>query len=163
MNYHDIRTDDMLNGDGLRVVLFVSGCSHHCPGCHNPETWDPKSGIYFDYYAEKELMAKLKPDYISGLTISGGDPMHPCNEFQTYHLSKRVKELYPEKTVWVYTGYKYEDLGMRTCILKYVDVLVDGRFEQDKASVEYPWAGSTNQRVIDLNKTREVGEVCLYV
>lgn len=159
MNYHDIQKCNMLNGEGLRVVLFVSGCSHHCDGCQNPETWPADSGIPFDKAAREEIFAELDKDYISGLTLSGGDPLHECNLGDILYLLKETRIKYPKKDIWIYTGYTYEQImddesrygEVRRAILSYCDVLVDGRFEKDKADVNYPWAGSTNQRVIDLN------------
>lgn len=161
MNYHDIKHCDMLNGDGLRVVLFVSGCGHHCPGCQNPETWDAKSGILFDNSAKEEIFTELKEDYISGLTLSGGDPLNDNNLDDILELVKEVKEEFPEKTIWIYTGYTYEELyaddagpdsEKRREILAYCDVLVDGRFDKEKLDVSYPFAGSTNQRIIHLKE-----------
>lgn len=158
MNYHDIKKCDMLNGDGLRVVLFVSGCNHHCKGCHNPETWDTKSGISFDKKAWDEIVNELEKDYISGLTLSGGDPLNEANLDDILNIVKFSKALFPDKTIWIYTGYTYNDLQKdnskdgkkRKEILEYCDVLVDGKFEQNLMSEEYPFAGSTNQRVIKL-------------
>lgn len=149
MNYHDIRKDDMLNGEGLRVVLFVSGCDHSCLGCQNPQTWDCNSGIEFDEVAMDELLDKLSPPYISGLTLSGGDPLHSYNRQKVLEICKRVKHEYPNKTIWLYTGYDYEEIKNNE-IMKYVDVVVDGKYEKDKTDANYEWAGSTNQRVIRL-------------
>ncbi len=158
MNYHDIRKDDMLNGDGLRVVLFVSGCSHSCKGCHNPETWNPESGILFDENAKNELFHELEKDYISGLTLSGGDPLNKHNLDDVLSLVKNVKEIFPNKSIWIYTGYQYEqmfldapDMDKRREILSYCDILVDGRFEEDKKDVHAPFVGSTNQNIIRLH------------
>ena len=125
MRYHDITRDDMLNGDGLRVVLFVSGCAHHCKGCQNPQTWDPEAGLIFDNEAKEELFSILKRDYISGLTLSGGDPLYPLNRSEINALLFEVKERIPEKTIWLYTGYRAEEL-MDWEGLAWVDVLVDG-------------------------------------
>ncbi|WP_455649776.1 anaerobic ribonucleoside-triphosphate reductase activating protein [Enterocloster citroniae] len=160
MNYHDIKKCNMLNGEGLRCVLFVSGCSHKCEGCHNPETWNPKSGILFDKKAVKEIYDELSHDYIDGLTLSGGDPLHEENLNAIYDLVRKIKEDFNNKTIWIYTGYTYENLQndnsttgqMRKKILEQCDVLVDGRFEKDLLSEAYPYAGSTNQRIIDLQK-----------
>ena len=158
MNYHDIKKCDMLNGDGLRCVLFVSGCLHHCLGCHNPETWNSKSGIPFDKKALNEIYEELSKDYIDGLTLSGGDPLNEANLNGIYNIVSKVKDDFNYKTIWIYTGYTYEDLmqdtstsgRMRKKILEKCDVLVDGRFEKDLISEEYPFAGSTNQRIIKL-------------
>lgn len=139
----------MLNGDGLRVVLFVSGCGHSCEGCQNPQTWDCKSGIEFDEIAMEELLDKLSPSYISGLTLSGGDPLFPHNQEKILEICKTVKDKYSNKTIWLYTGYNYEDVKDNE-IMDYIDVIVDGKYEKDKADAKYEWAGSTNQRVIRL-------------
>lgn len=161
MRYHNITTDDMLNGDGLRTVLWVAGCEYHCPGCQNPLTWDPEDGLEFDIYAKTELFSKLYPDYISGITFSGGDPLHPSNREDVLKLSKEIKEKLPEKTVWLYTGYLWEDIWWFPCI-EFVDVVVDGPFVEAMKDITYPWAGSTNQRVIDVKKSLLKGDVVLW-
>lgn len=151
MNYHNIVKDDFLNGDGIRTTLFCSGCTHACPGCHNPETWRKDSGIKFDEEAKQELFDSLKHDYIDGVTLSGGDPFSVFNRGEMLELMKEIKEKFPEKTVWVYTGYTREELeiqGFWEEAKPYVDVLVDGKFKRDLADVSYEWAGSTNQRVL---------------
>ncbi len=151
MKYHDITKDDMKNGEGIRVVLWVSGCSHHCKGCHNPLTWNPTHGLEFDDKAKGEIFYQLATDYISGLTLSGGDPLHPVNREAITELCKEVKEVFPDKTIWLYTGYLYEEVKELE-VIKYLDVLVDGKFEKEKADPQYPWAGSTNQKVVKLCK-----------
>ena len=160
MNYHNITTDDMRNGDGLRTVLWVAGCDHHCDGCQNPITWNPNGGIYFGYAAEQELFYHLYKKHISGVTFSGGDPLLPENRVTIFHLAKYIKQYIPEKTVWIYTGDLWEEVkdlpGMR-----WVDVLVDGEFKQELADIKYHWAGSTNQRVIDVQKSLAEGRVIL--
>lgn len=161
MNYHNITTDDMLNGDGLRTVLWVAGCEHHCDECQNPITWNPDGGIYFDKAAENELMQKLEPDYISGVTFSGGDPLHLRNHLKVAKLCHDIKERFPDKTVWIYTGYLWEEIR-HFSFLRWVDVIVDGPFVKELKDVKYHWAGSTNQRVIDVQKSLEAGEVILY-
>ncbi|MBE6888525.1 MAG: anaerobic ribonucleoside-triphosphate reductase activating protein [Ruminococcaceae bacterium] len=161
MRYHNITTDDMLNGDGLRTVLWVSGCPHRCQGCHNPITWDIDGGIPFDEAAEKELFEKLSADYISGITFSGGDPLHPQNREEVARLAKRVRAEFPEKTIWLYTGYNWEEI----CDLEAVavsDVLVDGRFEKNLFDAKLHWKGSSNQRVIDVKETLEHGKIVLW-
>lgn len=156
MRYHNITTDDMLNGEGLRTVLWVAGCTHKCPGCQNPITWDPYGGVPFDIYAEAELYSKLYPEHISGVTFSGGDPLHPVNRFEILRLAKEIKESMPNKTIWLYTGYTWEYIVLYfPAILPQLDVVVDGRFIERLKDVNYPWAGSTNQRVIDVRKTLE--------
>lgn len=178
MNYHNILYDDMRNGSGLRVVLFVSGCCNQCDGCHNPQTWDVNSGIEFDLTAKAEIINELKHPYISGLTISGGDPLHPDNVLQVYNLCKEIKTQFHNKTIWLYSGYTFEqvyipkgvaitndfniarDIG--NDLLRYIDVLVDGKFIKWLADVNYPYAGSTNQRVIDVQKTLKSEKIILY-
>ena len=160
MNYHNITTDDMLNGDGLRTVLWVAGCDHHCKNCQNPITWDARGGIPFDFEAELELFNKLQKTYISGITFSGGDPLYPENRETIFHLAKYIKKYIPNKTVWLYTGYLWEEIrdlpGM-----KWIDILVDGEFVDELSDVAYHWAGSTNQRVINVQKSLEIGQVVL--
>ena len=129
MFYHKIKYDDQLNGEGLRVVLFVSGCNHHCDGCHNPETWNCNSGIPFDKKAEEIIFNYLEKDYIDGITFSGGDPLHPNNCIEVFLLMDKIKKKFPDKTIWLYTGYTYEELKETRWIqyvYKYIDVLVDG-------------------------------------
>jgi anaerobic ribonucleoside-triphosphate reductase activating protein len=170
MNYHNILHDDMRNGEGLRVVLFVSGCPHHCDECQNPQTWDCQSGIEFDGNALDEIFEELKKDYISGLTISGGDPLYDSNLGTVLNICSSTKKLHPDKTVWIYTGYSFEELmdysvyenDTRRLILKYCDVLVDGRYDKNLADVNYPWAGSTNQKVIDVQKSLKLKEIVLW-
>lgn len=163
MNYHDIKIDDMNNGDGLRVTLFVSGCSHQCEGCHNPETWSYKSGVPFDENAREEIYNQLSKDYISGVTFSGGDPLHKNNISEVAKLISDIKSDFPTKTVWVYTGFPYEYI-YEECYhaLVNVDVLVDGRFIENLANIKYHWAGSTNQRVIDVQESLRLNKVVLY-
>lgn len=151
MNYHNIKHDDMNNGDGIRVTLFVSGCNHHCKGCQNPQTWSVNGGILFDSNALNEICAELDKDYISGLTLSGGDPLHPANRDTITEICKKVKYLYPHKTIWLYTGYQYaqvKDLD----VMHYIDVLVDGEYIEELRDISLEWIGSSNQRVIRLCK-----------
>ncbi|MCD8090985.1 MAG: anaerobic ribonucleoside-triphosphate reductase activating protein [Clostridiales bacterium] len=161
MNYHNITHDDMKNGDGLRTVLWVSGCSHHCPGCHNPITWDASDGIPFDRAAEDEIFSQLNEDYISGLTLSGGDPLFPANREEVTALAKDVKESFPNKNIWLYTGYLWEEIKDLE-IIKYTDVLVDGRFIKALKDNNLKWRGSENQRVIDVKKSIETGSPVLH-
>ena len=149
MNYHNITKDDMLNGDGLRVVLWVSGCDHCCKECHNPITWDENGGLLFDKAAKQEIFEELKKDYVSGITFSGGDPLHIKNRTDITVLAKEIKEIFPSKTIWLYTGYTYEAVKDLE-IISYLDVLVDGKFVKELADVNYHWAGSTNQKIIRL-------------
>lgn len=175
MNFHNITYPDMNNGNGLRVVLWLSGCSHHCQGCQNPQTWNPNSGIEFDENAEKELFEELSKDYISGVTFSGGDPLFENNLEEVYRLCKKIKSEYSNKTIWIYTGYTWEQLfpkvitddfnierTLRQSIIELTDVLVDGRYEQDKRDVSYHWAGSTNQRIINIQETLDQNKIVLF-
>lgn len=161
MRYHNITTDDMLNGDGLRTVLWVSGCPHRCQGCHNPITWDIDGGIPFDEAAEKELFEKLSAEHISGITFSGGDPLHPQNRGEIARLAKRVRAEFPEKTIWLYTGYTWEEISDLE-VVALCDVLVDGRFEKNLFDAKLHWKGSSNQRVIDVKETLEHGKIVLW-
>lgn len=180
MNYHNIVHDDMRNGTGLRVTLFVSGCNHHCDECQNEQTWDSYSGIPFDEWAEAEIFEQLSKDYISGITFSGGDPMHENNLEDVLKILNKIHILYKNsKTIWLYTGFKWEQImypvvtddlnprrdriiSLRRQILENCDVIVDGRFVKELADINYPWAGSTNQRVIDVKKSLEQKQIVLW-
>ena len=161
MRYHNITKDDMLNGDGLRVVLWVAGCNHCCKGCQNPITWDPDGGLLFDDKAKQEIFEQLDKNYISGITFSGGDPLHPANRLDVKNLILEIKEKYPDKTIWLYTGDTWENIRHYS-IWPNVDVLVDGEFILAQRDVKLLWKGSRNQRVIDvkatLKKMEEQGE-----
>ena len=161
MRYHDITKDDMKNGDGLRVVLWLSGCEHGCPGCQNPVTWDPEDGLVFDEAAKRELFEILGKPYISGITLSGGDPLYPGNRDEVLSLLKEIVENFPEKNVWCYTGYTYEDIASLEH-LEYIDVLVDGKYVEALKDNQYHWAGSTNQRIIDVRESRLCGSIVLH-
>ena len=161
MRYHNITKDDMLNGDGLRVVLWVAGCAHACPGCHNPVTWDPEGGLPFDEAARRELYEELEKDYVSGITFSGGDPLHPANIRGVTELARQIRSDFPDKTIWLYTGSTWN--GVRDLeVARYVDVLVDGTFQEAKKDNTLRWKGSSNQQVIDVQKTLKTGEVVLH-
>ena len=161
MRYHNITKDDMLNGDGLRVVLWVAGCTHGCQGCHNPITWDIEGGIEFDEGARQEIYAEMEKDYISGLTFSGGDPLHPQNRKEITELARELKQKYPDKTLWMYTGFSWDEVDDLQ-VMQYIDVLVDGEFIMALKDDQLHWKGSSNQRVIDVKKTRECGHVVLW-
>lgn len=161
MNYHNITHNDMLNGDGIRVVLWVSGCNHGCKNCQNPQTWDERNGIVFDDYAFKEVLDQLSKDYVSGLTLSGGDPLYPGNRDDVYFIVQSVKQLFPTKTIWLYTGYSYEEVKDLN-IMHFVDVLVDGPFIEAQKDLALKWRGSSNQRVIDVQKSMKENNVVLY-
>ena len=148
MNYHNITHDDMSNGDGLRVVLWLAGCEHHCDGCQNPITWNPDDGLKFDDRAKFEIFKELEKKYVAGITFSGGDPLHENNVEGVLKLIKEIRQKFPNKTVWLYTGYKLEELtGIKKEVANSCDVVVDGKFIKELADVNYPWAGSTNQKV----------------
>ena len=151
----------MLNGDGLRVVLWVAGCSHCCRECHNPVTWDVNGGLPFTEEEKQEIFRELNKDYISGITFSGGDPLHSANIMDVTELAKEIREKYPKKTIWLYTGALWEEVCKEE-IVRYLDVLVDGEFEADKKDVTLHWKGSSNQRVIDVPATIKAGDVVLY-
>ncbi len=158
MNYHNITKDDMLNGAGLRVCLWVSGCTHNCFGCHNPMTHAINSGILFDENAKEELFIELRKDYIDGITFTGGDPLHPLNISEITKLIKEVRKKFPKKTIWVYTGFMFEHIKELEFI-KYIDVLCDSKFEYGNSSMNLRWVGSKNQRVIDVKETINSGEI----
>ena len=175
MNYHNITHDDMNNGDGLRVGLWVSGCSLHCKGCQNPQTWSSTSGIFFDNEAKEEIFEELSKPYIAGLTLSGGHPLQDYNVEEIYMLIKEIKEKFPQKTIWLYTGFTWEyifpsvtldELNIyntyRQEIVKLCDVVVDGPYIDSQRDITLKWRGSSNQRVIDVQKSLKRNEVILY-
>ena len=167
-----ITCPDQNNGDGLRVVLWLSGCNHHCKGCQNPQTWDKNSGIKFDENAVEELLVGLKFDYISGITLTGGDPLNENNVIEVLNFLNKITVLFPQKTVWIYTGYTWDEIINPTIeddasvarkeILKYCDVLVDGRYIDEQRDITLKWRGSKNQRVIDVQKSLQTNSVVLH-
>lgn len=216
MNYHTITYPDQNNGSGLRVVLWLSGCSHKCKGCQNPQTWDANSGIPFDESAKEELFRELDKDYISGLTLTGGDPLfesnldgvldlvtevnkrynqnvfqnaemlldrgisnalYSQNEYTEGNLNDchRIRPSCPQKTIWLYSGYKFEDClvkdkicpenifrALRYEIIKQCTVMVDGQYIDYKRDITLTWRGSSNQRVIDIKHSLKAGDIVLY-
>lgn len=142
----------MLNGDGLRVVLWVAGCSHCCKECHNPITWDPDGGLLFDDVAKQEIFEQLEQDYISGITFSGGDPLHSANRLDVRNFMAEIREKYPNKSIWLYTGYEWKDIWHYP-MMRYVDVVVDGEFKVDLKDANLLWKGSSNQKVINVQET----------
>lgn len=170
MNYGEIKNCDIANGEGVRVSLFVSGCTHHCKGCFNPMTWDFNYGKPFTSEAEDKILKMLEPDYINGLTLLGGEPMEKDNQRVLLPFIKRVKQLYPNKNIWCYTGYTLEtDLlngkARTECtdeLLSLIDVLVDGEFILEQKNISLAFRGSSNQRIIDLKKTIERGNFCKW-
>ena len=162
MRYAKIRKTDISNGPGIRVSIFVQGCSFHCKGCFNEDTWDFKGGKEFTSEIFDTLIELCKKDHIQGLSILGGEPLHPSNRSMVYHITERFKKECPNKDIWLWTGYKYEVIDDAKDILEYVDVLVDGQFEIDKADPNLKYRGSANQRVIDVKKTLQNQEIALY-
>lgn len=161
MRFHNITKDDMLNGDGLRAVLWVSGCSHCCKDCQNPVTWDPNGGLAFDEEAKQELFTELSKDYISGVTLSGGDPLYFGNRSDILKLVKEIRALFPTKTIWMYTGFVWEAISELE-IMKYIDVVVDGEFIAEQKDTQLYWRGSANQRVIDVPSSLDKRSVVLH-
>ena len=170
MNYGTIKFCDIANGIGIRTVLFVSGCTHHCKGCFQPETWDFDYGQPYTKETEQRILDSLAPSYIHGLTLLGGEPMEPDNQRALRSLLRRLKAEYPTKTVWCYSGYTYEELtgeSRARCeatdeMLLLSDVLVDGEFVLGQKNISLRFRGSENQRIIDLPKTRDQGTVVLW-
>ena len=170
MNYGTMKFCDIANGIGIRTVLFVSGCTHRCKGCFQPETWDFAYGQPYTEDTERQILDSLAPSYVHGLTLLGGEPMEPCNQRALLPLLRRVKAEYPTKTVWCYSGYTYEELtgvSRAWCdvtdeVLSLIDVLVDGEFVLEKKNISLRFRGSENQRLIDLAKTRAQGRVVLW-
>lgn len=169
MNYGVIKKRDIADGPGVRVSLFVSGCTHHCEGCFNPDTWDFDYGKPFTPETEQEILDLLAPDFIAGLTLLGGEPMEPCNQRALLPLLQKIRIRYPTKTVWCYSGYTLEELiaGDAHCevtdeMLSYINVLVDGEFVQALYDIRLRFRGSANQRLIDLDRTRAAGEIVIW-
>ena len=160
MNYSKIRKMDISNGPGVRVSVFFQGCTFHCPECFNSEIWDFNGGKEFNDNVINQVLDLCKDDFIEGLSILGGEPMHPKNIAGTIALSKKFKEVYPNKSVWVWSGYKFEDLPKDA--LTNIDVLVDGQYVDELHNPTLKWKGSSNQRVIDVQKTLQQNEVVLF-
>lgn len=161
MNYFRVDKENMVNGPGLRAVLWVAGCTHGCPECHNQETWDKCSGQLFDAEAKKELFDELDKDFISGVTLSGGDPLAPFNRDEITDLCKAIRKKYKNtKTIWCYTGFDYDQVKDLE-VMKYIDVLVDGEFKKNLKINDLNWRGSINQHVIDIPDTRKLGKMVL--
>ena len=160
MNYGKIKKTDIANGPGVRVSLFVSGCRNRCKGCFNRETWDFSYGERFDpFYTSYQIAEYMAPEYISGLSILGGDPLEPENVRDVISLCYMVRMLYPDKTIWLYTGYRYEDIRTRyPDVLKYIDVMVDGPFIESLKDVSLAFRGSSNQRIIDIPESLRSGK-----
>ncbi len=151
----------MLNGDGLRVVLWTAGCEHHCPDCQNPVTWDIDGGLEFDETAKAELFSLLAKPYITGITFSGGDPLLMCRRDEMTALVAEVRERFHDKTIWMYTGYKWNDVKSLP-LMQNVDVLVDEKFVKAKKDNNLKWRGSANQHVIDVQQSLQLGKMVLH-
>lgn len=172
MNYHKIEKTSIVNGTGIRVVLWVSGCSLHCKGCHNPETWCLNSGKPFDENAKKELFEALEKPYIQGITFSGGHPLESENLNEIYELVVEIKEKYLNKDIWLYTGYHFDDIinnplrdmyaTLRRRIVEMCDVVVDGEYVDELRNITLKWRGSENQRVIDVKTSLKQKKVVLW-
>ncbi|MCH5249608.1 MAG: anaerobic ribonucleoside-triphosphate reductase activating protein [Lachnospiraceae bacterium] len=171
MYYSEIKECDIANGPGVRVTLFVSGCTHHCKGCFNEMTWDFEYGKHFGEEDIEKILKLLEPTYIEGLTLLGGEPMEYRNQQGLLPLLRRVKKEYPNKTIWCYTGYLYdEDIIQDFCskwdetkeILGYLDVIVDGEFVEELKDISLQFRGSSNQRIIDVKKSKKAGKIILW-
>lgn len=172
MNYATIKPLDVANGEGIRVSLFVSGCTHHCPECFNSEAWDFGYGQPYTDEVEREVLTLAGKPMVEGLSLLGGEPFEPCNQRVLIGLLRKFKALYPNKTVWCYSGYLYDkelkSESRARCevtdeMLSYIDFLVDGRFEKDKKNLRLRFRGSTNQRIIDLRATEASGVITQWV
>ena len=170
MNYGAIKKCDIANGVGVRTVLFVSGCTHHCKGCFQPETWNFDYGERYTKETEDEIIESLRPDYVDGITLLGGEPFEPENQRELVKLLRRIKKELPQKTVWSFSGFTYEELtgdSRAVCevtneMLSMLNVLVDGEFVEAKRNISLRFRGSENQRLIDMNKTRKEGKIVLW-
>ena len=171
MNYGEIKDCDIANGEGVRVTLFVSGCTNHCKGCFQPQTWDFGFGKPFTEETEETLLRLLAPAYVNGLTLLGGEPFEPENQRALLPFLRRVREQYPQKTIWGFSGFTLDQLQTAgshpRCeatdeMLSLLDVLVDGRFVEEKHDISLRFRGSSNQRLIDMNETRRRGEIVLW-
>lgn len=171
MHYGEIKNCDIANGIGVRVSLFVSGCTNHCEDCFQPETWDFNYGNDFTEETKNKILEMLAPDYICGLTVLGGEPFEPENQRVLVDFLRKVRRKYPEKSVWCFTGFTLEMLETEGThchcevteeMLSLIDVLVDGRFDKNKKNISLRFRGSENQRLIDLNLTRECGTLTLW-
>lgn len=172
MNYHKIEKTSVANGTGIRVVLWIAGCKCQCKGCQNPETWPFDSGMPFDEVAKKELFEALDKSYIQGITFSGGHPLENENLYEVYELIMEIKDKFPDKDIWLYTGYRFDRIinspsrdsntTYRRRIVELCDVVVDGAYVEALKDITLKWKGSSNQRVIDVKKTLEQRKIILY-
>ena len=178
MNYLKIEHEDVCNGTGLRVVLWLSGCSHHCYNCQNPQTWNSDSGIPFNDSAKQEIFTELSKNYISGITFSGGDPLHENNLDEVLKLVQEIRISFPKKSIWLYTGYELSEIikqeqyekvsgipsvwSKRWKIISNIDVLVDGEYIDEQKDLTLKWRGSKNQNCIDVKKSLAQNKMVLY-
>ena len=172
MYYGELKKCDIANGIGVRVTLFVSGCTNHCPDCFQPQTWDFAYGRPFTAETEKEIFQELDKPYVDGLTVLGGEPFEPKNQPELLQLLQHVKEQYPKKSIWVFTGFRLEDELLRDGayprgeytdrLLSCIDILVDGRFKREEKDISLQFRGSRNQRVIDLPRTLHNGKIVIW-
>ena len=168
MNYADIKKIDVANGEGVRVSVFVSGCNHHCKGCFNQCAWDFNYGKKFTEKEEQQIIDYMNHDYISGLSLLGGEPLETKNQEGLLPLVKKVKEKFPDKNIWCYTGFDFEkDVVGKMAknnettreLLKYIDIIVDGKFEEDKKDLKLQFRGSSNQKIVDVKKSLQTGQI----
>jgi anaerobic ribonucleoside-triphosphate reductase activating protein len=173
MYYGTIKKNDIANGEGVRTTLFISGCRNKCKNCFNPETWSFTYGEPFTEEVAERILATFNSSFVTGMTILGGEPMEPENQRELLPFIRTFKERYPKKTLWLFTGNLYEELtsgvgnhfkclDITEELLSYVDILVDGRFEEENYSLGLRFRGSTNQRINDMNKTRECGKIVIW-
>ena len=170
MNYTDIFKTDTTNGVGVRVVLWTSGCSHHCKDCHNPQTWSPTHGKPFTNDTVNEILEAMDKSYIDGITLSGGDPLYKGNLKDIYNLILTIKEKLPTKTIWIYSGFTWEELHsqqdedtiLRKQIVELCDIFVDGKFELEKKNIRLKYCGSENQKVINVQETLKNNKIILF-
>jgi len=162
MKYQNVTHNDILNGEGIRVVLWVSGCQHQCKNCHNPITWDVNDGLEFDETVKQEIIEELHKDYISGITFSGGDPFHPSNITDVLNFTHEIKQIFSNKNIWVYTGYLMEEILEWNLDISDIDVIIDGKFIDELHSTDLHWVGSSNQRIIDVKQTLHENKIILY-
>ncbi len=172
MHYGELKKCDIANGTGVRVTLFVSGCTNHCPDCFQPQTWDFDYGKKFTGETKAEIFAELDKPFVNGLTVLGGEPFEPRNQRELLPLLREIREKYPHKTIWCFTGFRLDDelltdgsyprCEATDALLACIDVLVDGRFVRELKDISLQFRGSRNQRVIDMNKTRETGTITIW-
>lgn len=162
MRYNKIRKMDIADGPGVRVSIFFQGCAFHCKNCFNPETWDFKGGKEFTDETIEEVLNLCDKEFISGLSLLGGEPMHPTNIEGSTKLARMFKERFPEKNIWTWTGFLFDEYLKDKEIVKYLDVVVDGQFKDELRNPNLKWKGSANQRVIDVQKSLKKGEVVLW-